>query len=290
MPKRSTDFQKLVLYLHKHFHPDAVITESKELIDKNSGQKREVDVYIEVPFRNHVIKISIECIEHGRKADVNWIGSMRTKHEHLDTDCLMLISKKGFTKGAKLSAEHYKFKTFSYNELKEKPKENLFQTLYIKQFDILSIERVIFEILNINGRIEELESTPELGIFDKNGKEVSSVNDFANWVVQQKTAIDDFALNGLEEHTFFTLIWEPTLLEIFLHNHEENRFYKIWKAKVVGKVKFQINALNAKWGKIDNMQFAWGKTELNNNPMLFVGVENEKCFKITFTPSPNKGN
>ena len=50
--------------------PDAVVRESVELIDKRTGQRREVDVLVEGHMGGEKIAIAIEVRDHARKQSV----------------------------------------------------------------------------------------------------------------------------------------------------------------------------------------------------------------------------
>ena len=79
---------------------DAKVEESRELVDLNTGQAREVDIVVERNVAGHKTIVSIECNERGRKQGVTWVEEMRGKHEWLPTNVLVLVAKKGFTKSA----------------------------------------------------------------------------------------------------------------------------------------------------------------------------------------------
>ncbi|EPD5575229.1 hypothetical protein ACSBYH_004566, partial [Vibrio parahaemolyticus] len=61
MPKRTNFFQKLIYQLHKQLAGNAVVTESKMFIDKETGSQVEVDIVIESDVGLVPITIGIEC-------------------------------------------------------------------------------------------------------------------------------------------------------------------------------------------------------------------------------------
>jgi hypothetical protein len=63
MPKRTTEFQKLVYLVRRHCTSSSTVTESKPLTDSATGEEREVDIYIESTVDGLPVKISIEM--HG---------------------------------------------------------------------------------------------------------------------------------------------------------------------------------------------------------------------------------
>jgi hypothetical protein len=100
VPKRSTEFQELVALITSLVGDDGKVEESRELIDLNTGQAREVDIVVEREVAGHNTIVSIECNERGRKQGVPWVEEMKGKHEWLPTNVLVLVAKSGFTKTA----------------------------------------------------------------------------------------------------------------------------------------------------------------------------------------------
>lgn len=116
MPKRSTEFQKLIYLIHHQLEKGAIVTESKMLRDRITGQEREVDIVIEVGTGNYTITIGVECVEPSRPATVEWIDKMSGKHQSLPTDKLVLVSKSGFTKDALAKAKLLGIEIISFEE------------------------------------------------------------------------------------------------------------------------------------------------------------------------------
>ncbi len=63
------------------------------------------------------VVVSIECRDHKRVADVNWVDAMRAKHERLPTHALLLTSRTGFTAEALRVAADYGIQTFSLEDV-----------------------------------------------------------------------------------------------------------------------------------------------------------------------------
>ena len=58
---------------------------------------QEVDIVVEGTFDGDPVVTSIEVIEHGRPATVEWVERQIGKHRTLPTNRLMLVSKSGFS-------------------------------------------------------------------------------------------------------------------------------------------------------------------------------------------------
>jgi len=116
MPKRSNPFQKLVALINGCMGAAGRLEESALLIDKVSGEEREVDILILSKVGDYPVNISIEVIDRARKADVSWVEAMHAKHAHLPTNKLILVSRQGFTKPALEKAQFYGIEAFSFDE------------------------------------------------------------------------------------------------------------------------------------------------------------------------------
>jgi hypothetical protein len=108
MPKRTNPFQQFV-YLIQHQmkdRADTVVTESKILIDRQTGQQRETDIAVECSPNGVPYVLAFECNKHSRKTTIEWVERMLKKHEHL-SDKLVLVTQKGFTRtGLDLARRH----------------------------------------------------------------------------------------------------------------------------------------------------------------------------------------
>jgi hypothetical protein len=100
MPARSTPFQELVHHIQEQLSGGVTVVQSEMLLHRLTGAKREVDVVIRTTVGEHPVIVSIECLGHARPADVTWVERMHGKHEHLDTNRLVLVSRAGFSRDA----------------------------------------------------------------------------------------------------------------------------------------------------------------------------------------------
>jgi hypothetical protein len=118
VPQRSNSFQKLVKTIKEHLSDnDAHVRESALLNDLITGKPREVDVCITRVVAGETVCISIECRDSARPAAVGWVEEMFAKHQALPTHYLLLASRNGFTKQAKLKAEALNIGTAHLGEL-----------------------------------------------------------------------------------------------------------------------------------------------------------------------------
>ena len=115
MPKRSNTFQRLVKLLHERIDTKWEVCESEMLPHSLTGELREVDIVLKYKLGQHQVIVSIECIDHKRKADSPWVETMAKKHDYLPTSKLILWSSSGFFKPALITAEKLHIDTISQN-------------------------------------------------------------------------------------------------------------------------------------------------------------------------------
>ena len=89
------------------------------LIDRVSGEQREVDVLVVAIAGGYSVQLGVEVISWARPADTPWVEKMRAKHENLSTDKLILVSEKGFYEPARRKAEFYGIEVLTLEEATE---------------------------------------------------------------------------------------------------------------------------------------------------------------------------
>lgn len=102
MPKRTNPFQQLVYLIQEQLRdrPDTVVTESKMLVDRNTGKKREADIVVDCTVNSAPLVIAFECrSSRSRKPTIEWVEQMLKKHEHL-SDKLVLVANRAFSADA----------------------------------------------------------------------------------------------------------------------------------------------------------------------------------------------
>jgi hypothetical protein len=85
--------------------------------DRVTGKPREVDiVVVRGRVQGQQVQIGIECVDHTRKADVQWVEMQHGKHGRLKaTDFVILVSNTGFTATAKMVAHDLGYRTITPN-------------------------------------------------------------------------------------------------------------------------------------------------------------------------------
>lgn len=101
MPQRTNYFQRLVYLIQEQLkdRPGTVVTESKMLVDRISGEKTEVDIAVESIVHGIPFVLAIECRESNRRPTRPWVQLQVKRHETL-SDKLVLIANRPFSKTA----------------------------------------------------------------------------------------------------------------------------------------------------------------------------------------------
>ena len=107
MPQRTNDFQAVVYFIKQHLAPDAEVTESAMLRDRQTGALREVDVVMTGTIGGHQVTIGIEVRGQKKKQSVEWVEQTHSKHSRLPIHQTVLVSRSGFTREAERVAARY---------------------------------------------------------------------------------------------------------------------------------------------------------------------------------------
>jgi len=103
------DFEELIARIERLLSPiGAQIKSPDRLVDKITGQLREVDASVRVPEGKSFKIITIECRDHKKgKQDDRWIEQIVTKRDKLGVAKTIAVSSSGFSESAKRTAQHY---------------------------------------------------------------------------------------------------------------------------------------------------------------------------------------
>ena len=117
MPKRSNEFQKIALNIHKALAARGVTVEESVLVpEKNSDTTREIDILLTTTVASHKVRVGIECRDHGRNQDITWIDGLIGKYANLDIDRVIAISHSSFTSPAKQKAAQHNIELMTLDE------------------------------------------------------------------------------------------------------------------------------------------------------------------------------
>ncbi len=212
MPKRSNEFQKLVVFIKKHAAEGATVTESKLLRDHVTGAEREVDICVESTIAGHPVIVSIECRDRIRRADVRWVEEMKGKHERLSTNALVLVSRSGFSKEALRVSKIYGIETLSIKELDETSAERLFgdtSSLWSKTLNLTPNKVVVRVAIVGDLAAESVAVFLDNLIYNHKGEAIGSAKDLVKILLHAEHVRREFLTMGEETHKGFEVHWQP---------------------------------------------------------------------------------
>jgi hypothetical protein len=117
VPKRTNEYQKLILAINQHLaSSDAIVTESKMLWDPLSEQNREIDILIEDNSGPYKFTIGIECTAKSRPIGVPTMEQLINKHKSVGIQKTVIVSKYGFAVSAKKYAKKKQIDAISFGQ------------------------------------------------------------------------------------------------------------------------------------------------------------------------------
>lgn len=153
MPRRSNEFQQLVLLIQRQLAGDAAsVTESKMLKDKGTGSDVEVDIVVELEVNAVRLSLGFECTAETRRATVEWVREMWGKHSSLNIDKTILVAKAGFTDEAELFAKSKNILTLTFGQAVTAE-----WSAWLETMNNLRIASVTFTPVDITVRVRRLQ-------------------------------------------------------------------------------------------------------------------------------------
>ncbi|HEY4215105.1 MAG TPA: hypothetical protein VGM84_26765 [Steroidobacteraceae bacterium] len=284
MPKRTNDFQRLVYLVRLNMAEGSTVTESKMLVDRITGRKREVDVCIEGLVGGQPIRVCVECRDHKRVAEVSWVDAMKAKHERVPTNALLLASRKGFTPEAKDAARSYGIETFSLPEMEGQEDKVALQavreSLFAKTVQF-SVEKVVVSVLaNGDTPAENVAVMPDNLVYAADGLELGPIQGLVQRITESRGAYESLLSQGVEEHTFYTLTWETPIdvngNRFYLQKTDPKVLKEVSAILLRGPCKFTVREFGVKRGQLGAVSIIWGKAELLGRDLMVVGSKDEK--------------
>lgn len=192
----TNEFQQLV-YLIQHqlsHRPGTRVTESKKLIDRNTGKKREVDIVIETSEGEIPFVLGFETRRRSRKPNIEWVEQQIKKHEHL-TDKLVLVANRPFAADAVDLARRSGVETI---ELSDATKTDW--PAFIDQYGELFVGGFEFSVKTFRLEFENLGHTealdPEQPVIVTQGELSASLSDAIKSVLTNRAAFGEPAMDA----------------------------------------------------------------------------------------------
>jgi len=258
MPKRSNDFQQLIKRIYEQlFSTGATITESAMLTELNGGEKREVDILIEVPMpgTDSPTRIAIECRDHGRTSDKTWIDQLVGKYEELPVNRIIAVSRNTFTGGAARKAQRCNIETLTLAEaLATDWPNDLFEIDFtnVVHWPVVTDVRVVAEPPWPDGtRVSavKLGGVPVEPLGFAAWQRKCFANAFASAVERQrKIGISEFQTPGTHR---FSVVISPPPVDVVVYATEGTE-HRVIELTLSGEVEVEHRAL-------ENKRYRFGK-------------------------------
>ncbi|TAN25032.1 MAG: hypothetical protein EPN31_16220 [Castellaniella sp.] len=293
MPKRSNDFQRLVYLVRVNLAEGAKVVESKMMRDRLTKGFREVDVVIEGSVGGQPVTVCVECRDHRRVADVSWIEQMKSKHERLNTNALLLASRSGFTPEALKVAKAYDIDTFTLEEPDPETMKNRLaagSSLWLKTVRV-SPGKVTATVEATAELPEEVVATsPDNLLYLQDGTEVAQIQELVNRLLSTDIARDRLVPTATEDHIGFELEWTPprpdTGEALYMKKIEPAVLRAVSKIRVVGPCAVEIGRFDLRHGRMGSIEVAWGKTKISGRDAMAVttlGADGKQILSINFS-------
>lgn len=282
MPKRSNDFQRLVYLVRENLAEGAKVLESQLMRDRLTKRFREVDVVIKGRVGTQPVIVSIECRDHKRIADVTWVDTMKSKHERLETNVLLLASSSGFTKEAAAVAEKLGISTYTLetqDDAEISAKLGPTGSLWHKSFSTTA-ERVKVEVEGGGEPPETIVTNPDNLLYLHDETEFCQVREIVMEMMRSERMRDYLFENGGEEHKWFVLEWEPPADKnghpFKMKKLKPEVFRTVKAIRVAGPCKVEIGKFRFQYGRLGAIHVAWSKAKIAGRDAMAVATVNEE--------------
>jgi hypothetical protein len=282
MPKRSNDFQKLIYLIHHQLANQAIVTESKFLHDRAVNKDREVDIVIETEIGGHPIIIGIECQGRGRVADVEWVEQMKSKHESLPIDKLILVSQSGFTETARTKAQAFGIKTMTMGQAARADWNLMVSKIPTVQVEKWGIEpSACFALIEQrDAQINTLQLDMDQSLYTKAENELIevTVREAIEIIIDThaEQIIEQLKETNIKEHTYAVFQMEFNAPQGTYLIDASNIRREINSLCIIGHGTCESELVDMQDGSFGSAQIAFGKTKTVDTQSLITIVEQEE--------------
>jgi hypothetical protein len=159
---KSRLFEELVARIETTLASDDVkVTSPDHILDKITGELREVDASIRCQVGSTPILIIVECRERSRKPDTRWIEEIGNKQKDIGADKTIAVSWNGLTKPAMRKAAFYGIETRLVQEITGEEIANWKNTLQIET------ERIVADNVSVLVYFKTKTPIPGLELADE---------------------------------------------------------------------------------------------------------------------------
>jgi hypothetical protein len=303
MPKRTNTFQTVVYMLQKHIAEDATVTESAELIDRTTGEKREVDICIEATVAGHKLCVSLECSAPGRPATVEWVERMHGKHSTLPTSKLVLVSGSGFTQQALKKAQALGIDTVVPEDLTEEHAGDIARRarMVLVKLD-LQVETVRVSVAATESESRELvETLPDNTVFTDWNEPIFPMLGLVQMLMKQSTdkfgelivqAADDIEAFTMSADSPQVIIGDPPVRQdLYIEKISPTPHLRLLTRMLIqGKARFTKSDIALHPSRLQETTYSWGESVFDGNPTVVVSTKgDDDTITVSIRPLPGGG-
>lgn len=299
MPKRTNLFQQVVTIIQQHMARDATVEPSGWLVNRLTGEKREVDVVIRQQVAGYEVIVSVEATAGGRKADAAWVESMVQKHRNLPTSKLVLVSQAGFYAPARKLAEAENAVALAPEDLAvDDPAYVVVNALPSLWPKVLTIKpetaRVV--VRRPSGDLLKVRDVPpDARVFWQDGREVGAMVDVfrALYGANFAKSAEQIDLAGITEDIdrFFQVTVGPPLiikvdgnpqcLYLQWEESDPHELHEIQALDVRGTATVRVGEIPLHHRRLGEIAYSYGEGKVGAQSVLLVVSEDEGGGKVT---------
>jgi hypothetical protein len=292
VPARSNFFQQVVLLLHRNTAGAPAVEESAMLLHRVTGEKREVDVVIRSTTAGYPLVVSIEATSLRRPADVGWVEKTRAKHEHLETNQLVLVSESGFTPQALDLAAHHRILALAPVDLEgDDPAGEIVNKLPALWPKLLALTPVNIRVhvARPDGSEGWFKAEPDHTLFFDDGQGITYVSTWVFGMIQKRflEIADQIGLRDIR-----TDMDSPFWLEaggVFANVDGQRRdffvrfddadppeLHAVTRIEVTGTAHIEVREMPLRHRRLGEISFAQGQFDMAGKSAVVVVTENDQ--------------
>ena len=245
--------------------------ESAFLVDRETGEEREVDILLKSQFGDYSVVLSVEVNARSRRAGSGWVEEMAGKHQALVTNKLVLVSRSGFTKPALKKA---KVRGIEALTIKEACVTDWKLVLQLEGQGVFQLFNIRFSCsAHIVGRSDWLPAPLSARVILP-GDEHHSVGDIAAFVLFTPTIKQAMLVHfDLTKEQEYYAVFDPPDGTLF--EEAPNIHASLIKLSIGLHLNFQATPVEFASGRFHKREIAYGQATEPDNDLCIVMTRKE---------------
>jgi hypothetical protein len=273
MPRRSNDFQRLVLAMKAQLADGATINESEMLPNSITSTEREVDICIHANLAGHEVLIAVECKAEARPATVSWVEEMMAKHRELPTHLLVLASQSGFTREAIAIAHAHHVETLAWEQLEN---GELATLLHVKDVAwgktlFLVPQKILFTVEQVADLEQEVvRAFADNLLYTADGVAMTTAAQLVQAFLNSESVLRPILEQVTPDHKWFETGQETPHGQAFLLKLNPRVLRRIIGLSVAGPCHVRMFKMPLNYGRLGEIEVAWSKGEAGEEEAMVV--------------------